>query len=239
MNDDPADHEDLRGLLIRKPQHIARMLHRLRLQRTPLAVRFNSGPRWHDGVIVGVYPDTRRFDLDAAAAGANITPRPGDRISIRGHIDDGDLRMDCNLTGECPQPAGAALSVRLPQEIFVLERRTAYRLPLPPGLALPPSAVGHTEADTGARLVDVSHHGAGALIPLDLRTSVGAALHCHIALSDTALDTHAEVRSATRLRDGVRLGLRFDALKPCDEDRLAAAVNRLERQLIRESRLPH
>ncbi len=239
MNDSPADHEDLRGLLIRKPQHIARMLHRLRLQRTPLAVRFNAAPHWHAGMIVGVYPDTRRFELDFADAPPDIAPSPGDSVSIRGRIDDGDLRMDCSLTGERRRSAATALTLRLPQEIFVLERRTAYRLPLPPGLALPPSAVGHTEADIGARLVDVSHHGAGALIPLDLRTSVGAALHCHIALPDTALDTHAEVRSATRLRDGVRLGLRFEALKPCDEDRLAAAVNRLERQLIRESRLPH
>lgn len=231
-----AEADDLHGLLLRSPRRIEALLHRLRLNRSLLSVRLEGSDQWHASMVVAVEPARHRFSLDALNPSPSPMPPPGTRIAVRGRVDGGDLRFKCRYAAESMVEAEPAIDAELPEEIFVLERRSAYRLNLPPHLQLPPSAIGRAQPDHRARLVDVSHVGVGAIVPADVQPAVGEELRMRIQLPGAVVQTDAEVRSTATQSDGVRVGLRFDKLRVDDENRLAQAVNGLERQLIRASR---
>lgn len=231
-----AEADDLHGLLLRSPRRIEALLHRLRLNRSLLSVRLEGSDQWHASMVVAVAAAQRRLSLDALNPSPSSIPVAGTRIAVRGRVDGGDLRFKCRYAGESIVEAEPAIDAELPEEIFVLERRAAYRLSLPQHLQLPPSAIGRAQPDHRARLVDVSHVGVGAIVPADVQPAIGEELCMRIQLPGAVVQTDAEVRSTAAQGDGVRVGLRFDKLRGDDENRLAHAVNSLERQLIRASR---
>lgn len=231
-----AGTEDLHGLLLRNPERIAALLHRLRLHRSLLSLRFEGSERWHASMVVAIDAARGRFHLDAPASAPTPAPQPGARISVRGRVDGGDLRFRCRYAGTVLIDGIEALEAQAPDEIFVLERRTAFRLNLPPQLGLPPSAIGREQPTHPTRLIDVSLAGAGAVVPHAVQPQIGDALRMRIQLPGASVQTEAEVRSARAGEGGVRVGLRFEGLRSDDENRLAQAVNTLERQLIRATR---
>lgn len=231
-----AEADDLHGLLLRSPRRIEALLHRLRLHRSLLSVRVEGSDQWHASMVVAVDAPRRRFHLDALNPPPAQPLAAGTRIAVRGRVDGGDLRFKCRYAGASIIEAEPAIEAELPEDVFVLERRAAYRLNLPPHLQLPPSAIGRERPEHRARLVDVSHVGAGAVVPADVQPAVGDELRMLIQLPGATVHTDAEVRSAAAQGDGVRIGLHFEKLRSDEENRLAHAVNSLERQLIRATR---
>ncbi|SFF55364.1 c-di-GMP-binding flagellar brake protein YcgR, contains PilZNR and PilZ domains [Fontimonas thermophila] len=241
MNDaaPSANHaEDLHGVLLRNPARIVGLLHRLRLHRSLLSIRFEGRADWHTSMIVAVDAAHGRLHLDAPASTPMPMPPPGTRIAVRGRLDGGDLRFGCRYTGTILIEGIESLAAAIPEEVFVLERRTAFRLNLPPRLGLPPSAIGREHPTHPTRLLDVSVSGAGAIVTPMIDPQIGETLHMHVQLPGASVQTAAEVRSTRVREDGVRVGLRFGALRREDETRLAQAIHRLERQLIRAARRP-
>lgn len=231
-----AGPEDLRGVLLRSRARIDALLHRLRLQHALLSLRPHASPRWHLSMVVGVDGAHDRLDLDALHPPPQPAVEPGTLLYVRGRVDGGELRFDCNSLGTSLVDGRLALRVTTPDEVFVLERRSAFRLRLPEHMSLPPSAIGREHAELPARLIDVSCLGAGAIVPEAVGPQTGEALRMRVSLPGAVVDAQAQVRSTARHGHGLRVGLRFDDLRSDDESRLAQAVNRLERQLIRAGR---
>ncbi|MFP5307315.1 MAG: flagellar brake protein [Gammaproteobacteria bacterium] len=232
-----AGPEDLRGVLLRSRARIDALLHRLRLQHALLSVRPHASPRWHLSMVVGVDGAHDRLDLDALHPPPQPAVETGTLLHVRGRVDGGELRFECSSLGASVVDGRPALRTTTPDEVFVLERRSAFRLRLPEQMSLPPSAVGREHAaEQPARLIDVSCLGAGAVVPEAVGPQAGEALRMRVILPGAVIDAQAQVRSTARHGQGVRVGLRFDGLRSDDESRLAQAVNRLERQLIRAGR---
>ncbi len=228
--------EDLRGMLLRSPARIAALLHRLRLHHCLLSVRADPADPWRTSLVIAVDPARQRIDLDALHPPPPHSPVAGQWLSVRGRVDGGDLHFSCRCAGGAERDGEPILTAEFPDEVFIRERRGAFRLNLPPQLALPPSALGRSRPEHDAQLLDLSYAGAGALVARTVEPAPGSTVRLRIRLPGTTVDTAAQVRSTARHRDGVRVGLRFDALGADEEGRLTQAINALERQLIRTAR---
>ncbi|MFA5942017.1 MAG: flagellar regulator YcgR PilZN domain-containing protein [Sinimarinibacterium sp.] len=234
--DAAEEYEDLSGTLLRSSAGIESLLHRLRLHRSLLSVRAEGSQRWHTSMVVAVDPQSRQFDLDALHPAPRQDLAAGTHLLVRGRVEGGDLRFRCNVVGTTTANSEAPLKAALPDEIFVFERRGAFRLSLPTFLNLPPSRVGRALPEHNARLVDISHTGAGAVVPGTVEPAIDDTLRVRIQLPGTVIDAEAEVRSVTPGNDGIRVGLQLGRLRSQDEAHLAQAINSLERQLIRAVR---
>lgn len=230
------EYEDLSGTLLRSTAGIESLLHRLRLHRSLLSVRAEGSQRWHTSMVVAVDPQARKFDLDELHPAPRQPLRAGTALLVRGRVDGGDLRFRCSVVGNARVGDAPTLRAALPEEIFVFERRGAFRLNLPAFLNLSPSRVGRGQPEHDARLVDISHTGAGALVPGTVEPAVDDTLRVRIQLPGTVIEADAAVRSVTPGNSGIRVGLQLGGLRGQDEAHLAQAINGLERQLIRAVR---
>lgn len=234
--DSAGEHEDLSGTLLRSSAGIESMLHRLRLHHSLLSVRVEGAQRWHSTMIVAVDPQKNSLDLDALHPAPRHDLATGTPLLVRGRVDSGDLRFRCKVVGNANVDGNAALKATLPEEIFVFERRGAFRLNLPAFLKLPPSRIGRQQPEHDARLVDISHTGAGALVPRTVEPAIDDSLRVRIQLPGAVIEADAEVRSITPISTGIRVGLQLGGLRGHDEAHLTQAINSLERQLIRAVR---
>lgn len=234
--DASSEHEDLSGTLLRSSAGIESLLHRLRLHRSLLSVRVEGAQRWHSTMVVAVDPQKDRLDLDALHPAPRHDLAAGTQLLVRGRVDSGDLRFRCKVVGNAKVNDEPTLKTTLPEEIFVFERRGAFRLNLPAFLNLPPSRIGREQPEHDARLVDISHTGAGALVPRTVEPAIEDSLRVRIQLPGTVIDADAQVRSVTPISTGIRVGLQLAGLRGADEAHLTQAINSLERQLIRAVR---
>lgn len=234
--DSSSEHEDLSGTLLRSSAGIESLLHRLRLHHSLVSVRVEGTQRWHSSMVVALDPQKGCLDLDALHPGPRHDLVAGAQLLVRGRVDSGDLRFRCKVVGTAKLGGESTLKATLPEEIFVFERRGAFRLNLPTFLNLPPSRIGREQPEHDAHLVDISHTGAGALVPRTVEPAIEDSLRVRIQLPGTVIEADAQVRSITPISTGVRVGLQLGSLRSQDQTHLTQAINSLERQLIRAVR---
>lgn len=230
------DLDDLRGLLVRNPVNVEALLHRLRSQRCLLSVRPDGSAQWFSSLLLTVDRAGGRLDLDALNPAPKQLPAPNTPLTIRAHLDGGDVRLRTTLTGHLAVDDAPALQIAFPEALFMVERRGAYRLPLPPHLSLPSLEVVHEETTYQARPVDISTLGTGAVLKARLDAPVGTPLRCRFDIGGTPFEADAELRSVQQVRDGFRVGLQFHDVPPAQQQQLQRAIHVLERQLIRSAR---
>lgn len=219
------------------PLRVAALLNRLHKHRSLLSVHGVYSPRPHLSMVLAADAGERSLYLDALHPTPVLMPGKGSLLQVRGRLDGGRLRFSCVVSGETVCDGGPALRVELPETITLHEQRATWRLPLPADLPLPPTALRGADGEYSVRLADISPLGAAAWVPAEMAAPLGRELLCKLQLPDAVLTTEAEVRSCTGRGERRRLGLRFAPLRPEQRDRLASAINRLERQLIRSARL--
>ncbi|MES0874115.1 flagellar brake protein [Sinimarinibacterium thermocellulolyticum] len=217
-------------LLLHGRERILAVLHRLRVTREPLSLRRHGGFGAHASIVLAVNPATG-LDLDAPQPALAVSS--GDVLSVRGRVDGGDLRFTCPVLGAAAVGGHPALRVELPTEIALFERRAAHRVRLLPNTTVTASMGDEAHA---LRLTDLSHLGAGAHTRRDAAIESGDLLQLRLHLPDTEVDTAAEVRSTRPAAGRLHLGLRFAGLHREARQRLAQALHRIERQLIRRAR---
>ncbi len=228
-----AESEELPGLLLRGPEQIHGLLHRLRLNRCLLSIRPYGSDRAYSSIVLAINVPRGAMDIDALHPAPPEAVPAQTSLSVRSCLDGGDLRFRAHSLASVMHEGAPALRVALPEDVFVLERRAAYRVRVP---ALPPSSVGRVLPDQDARLTDISQLGAGAVVPHRLEPGRGDRLRLQLRLPGAVIETDADVRTTRRQADGVRVGLCFAPLQGDARHRLSQAINRLERELIRSSR---
>ncbi|MEQ1439361.1 PilZ domain-containing protein [Fontimonas sp. SYSU GA230001] len=233
---DAGEHEDLSGTLLRSAAGIESLLLRLRVHRSLLSVRVEGSAQWHTSMVVAVDAPAGRLALDDLHPPPKQPLKPGTLLTVRGRVDSGDVRFRCAAVGPAVVDGAPALLAALPDEIFVFERRGAFRLHVPGFLNLPPSRIGHERAEHPARLVDISQGGAGVVLSGTIEPALDDTVRVRIELQGTVIEADARVRSIQPGENGVRLGLHLDGLSGQEEDHLAQAIHGLERQLIRATR---
>ncbi|HEY0973320.1 MAG TPA: PilZ domain-containing protein [Solimonas sp.] len=209
------------------------LLHRLRLRRIALTAQPDPhASRSYCTRLLAVDAEAAALHLDALHPEPAPELQAGHALHLRGRLDGGLLRFECRFTGLAIDDHGPVLRAALPERIELLEQRALRRLTLHAAPQGPTLDLEHAGGHSAAHLLDLSAQGAGALAPIDATTPVGSTLRCRFE-TPTALRIDAEVRSRSVRGAWQRLGLRFTRLRRDEEERLIAALLRLERHAIR------
>jgi hypothetical protein len=83
-------------------------------------------------------------------------------------------------------------------------------------------------------LLDISRHGAGALLPIEINSAISSQVSCSFHLLDTEFETRANIRSSLELNKHQRLGLLFADLTAIEHKRLDFTIAALERIILRD-----
>lgn len=161
-----------------------------------------------------------------------LEPLPA-RLSLSTRIEGGALDFTASLEGSSRFEGEPALCLHWPERARYLQRRVAYRLGIPRDIPAPPARFDGPQLSFTGTIVDLSRHGAGALVPGSTRVREGDVLTCRLRVGELEIDAEVEVRSRIPRLDRVRMGLRFARLSAASAERLSAAVACLERAQLR------
>ena len=161
-----------------------------------------------------------------------LEPLP-ERLAMSTRIEGGALDFVAGLEGWTRFDGEPVLRLQWPGRARYLQRRASYRLGIPRDMPPPAARFENPQLRFSGTLVDLSRHGAGALVPSTTRVREGERLACRLKVGEWEIDAEVEVRSRIARLDRMRMGLRFSKLSSASAERLSAAVARLERAQLR------
>lgn len=216
---------------LREPARIAGLLHRALSARSSLAVRLGGAD--YSSLLLGLDAANGYVYIDEPYPSPAANPATGTTLQIGGRLDGGRFEFSSSLVQPLALGNGVAWLLQMPQRLAWYERRAAFRLAIPPGLALPPAVFRSDRSAFRGQLVDLSRMGAGAVIAGAVETPVGSKLVCSLSLPAAQLHTDVEVRSLAGVLGRRRVGLRFKSLSAEQDQKVSAAISQLQRQAIR------
>lgn len=223
----------LPGEELLRGKEIEAQLRRLCRHHSLISTRRSGDADARMTVVLAVDAAQRRFIVDALRPEPATAMAPGTVLRLRSRLDGAELVFSAEVEGAAPFEDAPALTLRFPDSMRLRERRGTYRLPLPGALNLRHSPAIAPSGTLGLSLIDISLQGAGALVASKPALQIGDRLHLSVELPGASVPLVAEVRSRTPHGERLRLGLYFTELQPQQLDRLASAMLRIERQLIR------
>jgi c-di-GMP-binding flagellar brake protein YcgR len=155
----------------------------------------------------------------------------GTPLSISAILDGSRFEFSCTVEQIEDLDGGVAYRTGLPARVRHFERRTSYRVRIPPAMHIPPMIFTGDTGPLRATLLDLSREGAGALFNDHVAAEIGSCLPCTIHLPEARLLTVAEIRSCRTTADRALVGVRLDQLRPAQRHMLDNSIALLERYL--------
>ena len=216
------------------------VLRRLCQHHALISARREGSSRNYLSVVLAVDGDNGDMLFDALQPNPVLPLLLGESLKCRSQLDGAEVYFEASVSGSEDFESQPALRMRLPAQVRVRERRAVHRLSVPATTRRPQAVAAVGDNKLVLQVVDLSLHGAGATTSRTAAAASGVAvgdvIEIDLELPGAQILALAEVRTRAVHGDKLRLGLRFTELEPRELDRLAAAVLRLERQLIREHR---
>jgi len=212
---------------------LARLLGQAAARRLMLAVGGNGGPR--SALLLAADSVQRQLLIDLPFPAPGQALEPGTPLMLSTRIDGAALEFTATYLHEAQIDGEAALVLAWPEGLRYLQRRTAYRLGIPHEVQVPPAVLRDRNGPLTATLVDLSRHGAGALVSRSAAIKPGVPLTCTIRVDEVEFTADAEVRSCIGSLNRLRLGLQFGEISPAAAAKLSAAVAKLERVALRRA----
>lgn len=216
------------------------VLRRLCQHHALISARREGSARNYLSVVLAVDGERGIVLFDALQPSPVLPLLVGESLKCRSQLDGAEVLFDASVDGNEDFDSQPAVRMRLPAQLRVRERRAVHRLNVPPTARAPQAVAAIGDSKLVLKVVDLSMHGAGATISRAAAhasgVSIGDVIEIDLELPGAQILALAEVRTRAVHGDKLRLGLRFTDVEPRELDRLAAAVLRLERQLIREHR---
>jgi c-di-GMP-binding flagellar brake protein YcgR len=129
---------------------------------------------------------------------------------------------------------GPAYIAAEPRIVVDQQRRNSYRVRLPTSTLLRAAITDPHGTTTPARLVDLSQNGCGARMSTGIAASLGDTIHVRVSLVDFDLSTPARIAHIENGNATTQVGLEFAIEEQAAKERLAQAVFRLQRQILRD-----
>ena len=158
----------------------------------------------------------------------------GAPMRLEVQIDGRRLEFGCYFQEQVVLPDGPAWLASRPRLLRDMERRVAYRVRIPTRAPLSAMIADADGADLHARILDISHLGFCATIPLALEVETGLVVKSRLMLPDMEVAAEASVRHFAVTPEGTRLGFQFVGLERPLATALQRNVVRLERELLRK-----
>ncbi len=141
-------------------------LRKIVLMETPVTVRIDGDTAEYHSAITDTDFKSRSFFLDQVVPrDGNDAIRSGKRFSVE--CDARGIRIEFRITGRLKyQPAKERYRVELPEQVLYLQRRTAYRVQIPPAHEiLVKVRMNDEEGDLLGHMIDISSSGFKAHFP--------------------------------------------------------------------------
>jgi c-di-GMP-binding flagellar brake protein YcgR len=241
---DPAQEIKERCTLRSRPEIIA-VLRTLERQQSMITVYFDQGREFILTTILAVYPELQELVLDLGAdARANKLLLQAAHLEIEGLEGRIKVQFSAAHAQAAVHNGHAAFRMRIPGAVVRLQRRDAYRMPLP--TAKPIKAYLQPFSDRPgqlieARLVDISCGGVAIILTaVDIPIQIGQVYPaCSINLPGAGtVSASLEITylSEVSLKNGVsqhRAGCRFLRLPSSMQSMIQRYINQAERKLSR------
>ncbi len=209
----------------------------LRALRANLWLGVVGEPAAGVSVILSVLPGEGAFVIDALRSeeGSHGALRVGQALYFDTQVEGRRLRLECRLRQVVTLADGGAYLCDQPRVVVDLQRRAAYRVRLGNQAAVRAAILDGDGINVSARVVDLSESGCGASVFAPFPSPAGSLVRVRVDLPELELSSLAEVRHVLPSPSGgTRVGLQFSIQDALAQHRLAQAVTRLQRQVLRE-----
>ncbi|MBL4712836.1 MAG: flagellar brake protein [Gammaproteobacteria bacterium] len=230
--DDQPDSE-----LITDPSRIARLLENLSKHYSPLTLQIPGYKKHYASCIVGVEKPYVLLDELMPNTGHEHLLEVG-KVKARGKIDGVDIKFSTTLSRVDVQKNITTYYMRLPTKLNYQQRRVAYRVRIPLSKTLHILIDNGSNRPTVAELHDLSHGGAGKIIPEGKNIfKVGEYYECVIELPcGEWLICTVQVRYMKDIPSKKRqmIGTQFIDLLPVQKRLISRSISQLELEEIKK-----
>lgn len=212
-------------------------LRRLCHAHALLSVRRSGHERQHLSVVLAVDAARGVVLIDALQPDPRPAVQTGETLRLRARLEGAEAIFSTTVAGNETWGGAAAIALHLPDSLRLRERRRAHRIAIPESQRRANASATTESGVVPMQLVDISVQGAGLSASRHAALNVGDTVRLNLELTGAQVLALAEIRSQSLRGELQRLGLLFTEMAARDQDRLAAAILCLERQLMRDRRL--
>lgn len=226
--------------LLNTPEDVYGALRKVVLLETPVTIKIDGDDTSYKSAITHTSFKSRSFFMDRVIpVQGNDMIRSGKRFTVE--CDTQGVRIEFRMTGRLRyQPEQEQYRAEFPESVLYLQRRTAYRVMVPPAHQILVTLRFDDEEDgLSGRLVDLSSSGFKAKFKGDITER----LHSHKDIPmarvrfnrDNSMDCSLEARHIQLMDDGyTQCGFSFTTISPQGQrfiDRLITEFQWEERRL--------
>jgi c-di-GMP-binding flagellar brake protein YcgR len=236
----------------KSPLFVESLLHMLSFEKTPVLFLFDSHIRLvYTSMVLGVDREGGTLLLDALHPDmGNDHLVPGTPVTFFGRAKGIETGFRSRILGTASATGGRAVRLVFPSETYYLQRRSALRVPLPPGM--PPVCVRKTSgAMEEIRPVDIGGGGLRGLYPEktllgqpnlvfeeeDLVLMEGVEFDNYRLPPVSGRVAHIEHSGKEAGEELAGVGIEFLDFPPEYQEDLITYVSRRDRELLRNFRL--
>jgi c-di-GMP-binding flagellar brake protein YcgR len=228
------------------PEDVYGALRKIILMKQPVVIKIDGSEDQYTSAITHANLKNSSFYLD------QVVPQKGNELIRAGHkfsvlADSQGVKIEFNMTGRLKyQPEKEQYRVEFPNQVLYLQRRTAYRVMVPPAHQI---LVKLKMEDGGehlvGRLADLSSSGFKALFKGDCVKRLKAIKNIPIARikfnDQNNMDCSLEARHVVATKDGnTQVGFAFNLISGMGQrylDRLIGELQWEERQKAEQAEL--
>ncbi len=156
-----------------RPEQVHRLLHTLKTQRVPVAVRFHGQADAYNTIVLDTSAEKKLFLLDELTpSSGNALLRQGGEFLIEAHVLGAEFSLRHLREAGTQKHRDAVLSkIAYPEEVHYTQRRGAFRVEVPAGVRASIRLFGsYRERPIKGRLLDLSGTGckvraSGSIVP--------------------------------------------------------------------------
>lgn len=181
-------------------------------------------------VILALHPQDGSLTIDALRQAEALGE--GEPVYFDTQVEGRRLRFDARLDRLVQHDGAPAYRLRDVRLVLDQQRRSAYRVRVPPNVRIP-AALGEPGQQVPARLLDLSTRGCATRVESAANLEPGDPVRVHLRLTPADLHCDAWVRNVQRTHGAYRIGIEFEIDPRVDGAALDQAVARLQREILR------
>lgn len=216
------------------------LVGRLIKERVPVTVLLPEREGFFSSVLLGLDRESSILIADELfPARGHAAMAPGTELRILARLDGIEMRFRTDVIAIAPTQSSATYQWRVPNALDYLQRRTAFRVPVSPALAIPVLIAGSDINATGT-LVDISHGGLRVALRGQRDLPPAESFNCRIGLPSDPVVAEVEPCHVEPDRRGlgvVYIGLRFVNLNREQQRLISRFTANIQRDQLRTRRL--
>ncbi len=216
------------------------LVGRLIKERVPVTVLLPAREGFFSSVLLTLERESSVLTADELfPARGHAAMEPGTELRILARLDGIEMRFRTDVIAITSTGSSATYQLRVPTALDYMQRRTAFRVPVSPALAIP-VLIGGDGVNAAGTLVDISHGGLRVALRGQRDLPPAESFNCRIGLPAEPVLAEVEPCHTEPDRRGlgvVYIGLRFLNLSRDQQRVISRFTANIQRDQLRARRL--